>query len=303
MRKQIWMMALLLCLVCTGCQNAYLEDIRKNDVSPLLLRNQKKNELLMKNEENIVEMWKDEWDEKYVPVIQRALKENLMKEYEEEDGEDVDGYVVDSFEHLKTIAGWFAEQGLEGWAKEFGEGVDTNIYSVGTCTTVYGVEGENGQTVSYNLIFDHIYSVPEKYQSFVVNQLKNGYVLKDWTVGGYLEYLQFDPIETKEGGPTNSIVVIFHDAKPVQVRVELYAQQESLNNQASAKVFQDNQVDTATNLIASVTGDNAGAEKFVKTLKYLKKEKGTIGKTPYKMMKDIESEDVWHIVIGGKKDD
>lgn len=119
--------------------------------------------------------------------------------------------------------------------------------------------------------------VPQSYESFINETLKDGLYLCSLRQGGYSEVLVFASAQVQSGQPWCQVVTAaFEKGKPYQIQITAAAHKKN-----DSPIFAENQKETMKNMIASLTGNEKEAQQFVADLKASTSVKGSIGGKTY----------------------
>lgn len=119
--------------------------------------------------------------------------------------------------------------------------------------------------------------VPQSYEHFINETLKDGLYLCSLRQGGYSEVLVFASAQVQSGQPWCQVVTaVFEKGKLDQIQITAAAHKKN-----DSPFFAENQKETMKNMIASLTGNEKEAEQFVTNLKASTSVKGSIGGKTY----------------------
>lgn len=119
--------------------------------------------------------------------------------------------------------------------------------------------------------------VPQSYESFINETMKDGLYLCFLRQGGYSEVLVFASAQVQSGQPWCQVVTAaFEKGKPYQIQITAAAHKKN-----DSPIFAENQKETMKNMIASLTGNEKEAQQFVADLKASTSVKGSVGGKTY----------------------
>lgn len=123
-------------------------------------------------------------------------------------------------------------------------------------------------------------SAPERYQSFLEENIKDGFVVKDISTGGFVDQIRLEGSKNEPGNPYDKTIFLYFRDGILQMEVSIGEN----GQKAEGRVFTEEEQGTVQALLASMTGDANGAAALVANFRLNEETEGTLGDRSWQLL-------------------